>query len=124
MGGVGAVSHQQAGAGIYQSIACRYYRPNPISSTISFYFGLNQGDKLTGAHIQRIGDFPERFKICLLVTVLNHRQMSAGNSREAAQNILRYALFIAKTADCSPNRTIVELHRLTPLSQQIVYGKM
>jgi len=49
--------------------------------------------------------------------------MSTGNSRKATQNILGYTLFIAKIAYRPPNRTIVELHRLTPLSQQIVYEK-
>ena len=95
----------------------------PISSTILFYFSLNLGNKLTGAHIQRISDFPKCFKVGLLIPVLNHRQMSTGNSRKATQNILGYTLFIAKIAYRPPNRTIVELHRLTPLSQQIVYEK-
>ena len=49
--------------------------------------------------------------------------MSAGNSRKTAQDILRYASFVAKIAYCPSNRTIVELHRLTPLSQQCVLLK-
>ena len=49
--------------------------------------------------------------------------MSAGNSRKTAQDILRYASFVAKIAYCPSNRTIVELHRHTPLSHQIVYEK-
>ena len=109
--------------GIYRRIACRYYRTSPIASTIPLYLCLNLSDKLTWAHIQRIGNFPKSLKICLLVTILNHCQMSAGNSRKAAQDILRYALLIAKAANCSSNRIIVELHRPTPLSQQIVYEK-
>ena len=121
--GLGGVSHQQASLGIYRGIACRYYRTSPIASTIPLYLCLNLSDKLTWAHIQRIGNFPESLKICLLVTILNHCQMSAGNSRKAAQDILRYALLIAKATNCSSNRIIVELHRPTPLSQQIVYEK-
>ncbi len=121
--GLGAVSHRQAGVGIYRAIACRYYRTSPIASTIPLYLCLNLSDKLTWAHIQRIGNFPKSLKICLLVTILNHCQMGAGDSRKAAQDILRYALLIAKAANCSSNRIIVELHRLTPLSQQIVYEK-
>ncbi|MEY8360141.1 hypothetical protein AALA99_14160 [Anaerotruncus colihominis] len=121
--GLGGVSHQQASAGIYRRIACHYYRTSPIASTIPLYLCLNLSDKLTWAHIQRIGNFPKSLKICLLVTILNHCQMSAGNSRKAAQDILRYALLIAKAANCSSNRIIVELHRPTPLSQQIVYEK-
>lgn len=97
--------------------------PRPILSTISLYFSLNQGNKFTGTHIKRISDFPKCFKVGLFVPVLDHRQMSTGNSRKATQNILGYTLFIAKIAYCPPNRTIVELHRLTPLSQQIVYEK-
>ena len=97
--------------------------PRPILSTISLYFSLNQGNKFTGTHIERISDFPKCFKVGLFIPVLNHRQMSTGNSRKATQNILGYALFIAKIAYRPPNRTIVELHRLTPLSQQIVYEK-
>lgn len=97
--------------------------PRPILSTISLYFSFNQGNKLTGAHIQRISDFPKCFKVGLFIPVLDHRQMSTGNSRKATQNILGYTLFIAKIAYRPPNRTIVELHRLTPLSQQIVYEK-
>ena len=95
-----------------------------MTSTISLYFSLNLGDKLTWAHIQRISDFPKCFKVSLFIPVLDHRQMSTGNSRKATQNILGYTLFIAKIAYRPPNSTIVELHRLTPLSQQIVYGKM
>ena len=121
--GFGGGSHQQASAGIYRGIACRYYRTSPIASIIPLYFSLDLSDKLTGAHIQRIGNFPKSLKICLLVTILNHCQMSAGNSRKAAQDILRYALLIAKATNCSSNRIIVELHRPTPLSQQIVYEK-
>ena len=97
--------------------------PRPILSTISLYFSLNQGNKFTGTHIKRISDFPKCFKVGLFVPVLDHRQMSAGNSRKATQNILGYTFFIAKIAYRSPNRIIVELHRLTPLSQQIVYEK-
>lgn len=97
--------------------------PRPILSAISFYFSLNLGDKLTWTHIQRIGDFPKSFKICLLIPVLYHCQMSAGNSCEPAQDILGNALLITQIAYGPPNRTIVELHRLTPLSQQIVYEK-
>ena len=121
--GLGAVSHRQAGVGIYRAIACRYYRTSPIASTIPLYLCLNLSDKLTWAHIQRIGNFPKSLKICLLVTILNHRQMSAGNSCETAQDILGYAFFIAKAAYRPPNRTIVKLHRLTPLSHHIVYEK-
>ena len=84
---------------------------------------LNKGHKLTGAHIQRISDFPKCFKVGLFIPVLNHRQMSTGNSRKATQNILGYTLFIAKIAYRPPNRTIVKLHRLAPLSQLIVYEK-
>lgn len=102
---------------------CRYYRTSPIASTIPLYLCLNLSDKLTWAHIQRIGNFPKSLKICLLVTILNHRQMSAGNSRKTAQDILRYASFVAKIAYCPSNRTIVELHRHTPLFHQIVYEK-
>ena len=121
--GLGGGSHQQASDGIYRGIACRYYRTSPIASTIPLYLCLNLSDKLTWAHIQRIGNFPKSLKICLLVTILNHCQMGAGDSRKAAQDILRYALLIAKAANCSSNRIIVELHRPTPLSQQIVYEK-
>ena len=121
--GLGGGGHQQARAGIYRGIACRYYHTSPIASIIPLYFSLDLSDKLTGTHIQRIGNFPKSLKICLLVTILNHCQMSAGNSRKAAQDILRYALLIAKAANCSSNRIIVELHRPTPLSQQIVYEK-
>ena len=122
-GGWGAVSHQQARVGIYRAIACRYYRPSPQISTVPLYFIFNHGNKFTGTHIQRICNFPESFKICLLIPVLNHRQVSAGNSRKSAQYVLGYAFFVAETAYRPPNRTIVELHRLTPLSQQIVYEK-
>ena len=95
--------------------------PRPILSTISLYFSLNQGNKFTGTHIKRISDFPKCFKVGLFVPVLDHRQMSAGNSCKTAQSILGYTLFIAKAANCSPNRTIVELHCLTPLPHHIVY---
>ena len=81
--GLGGGSHQQASAGIYRGIACRYYRTSPIASIIPLYFSLDLSDKLTGTHIQRIGNFPKSLKICLLVTILNHCQMSAGNSRKA-----------------------------------------
>ena len=91
--------------------------------TISLSFIFNQGNKFAWAHIKCICNFPQSFKICLLVTILNHRQMSAGNSRKTAQDILRYASFVAKIAYCPSNRTIVELHRHTPLSQLIVYEK-
>ncbi len=121
--GLGAAATNKHAPGIYRRIACRYYCPRPILSTISLYFSLNQGNKFTGTHIQRISDFPKCFKVGLFVPVLDHRQMSAGNSRKATQNILGYTLFIAKIAYRPPNRTIVELHRLTPLSQQIVYEK-
>lgn len=109
--------------GIYRRIACHYYRTSPKASTILLYFSFNLSDKLTWAHIQSIGNFPKCFKIGLFIPVLNHRQMGTGNSREATQNILGYALFIAKIAYRPPNCTIVELHRLTPLPQQIVYEK-
>ena len=122
--GLGAVSHQQANGPVYTGpLLAISTAPCPVSSTVLLYFSLNKGNKLAGAHIQRIGDFPKSFKICLLVTILNHCQMSAVNSRKATQNILGYTLFIAKTANCPPNRIIVELHRLTPLSQQLVYEK-
>lgn len=122
-GGWGRSATNKHAPGIYWCLACRYYRTSPIASTIPLYLCLNLSDKLTWAHIQRIGNFPKSLKICLLVTILNHCQMSAGNSRKAAQDILRYALLIAKAANCSSNRIIVELHRPTPLSQQIVYEK-
>ena len=86
-------------------------------------FSFNQSNKFAGTHIKCIGDFPKSFKICLFITVLNHRQVCAGNSRESAQNILGYTFLVAKIAYRPPNRIIVELHRLTPLSQQIVYEK-
>lgn len=41
-----------------------------------------------GAHPQRVGDLPDRFKIRLLLPIFDHGQMGAGNSRKAAQNIL------------------------------------
>ena len=58
------------------------------ASTVPPDFSLNQGSQLTGTHIQPIGNFPKSFKIGLLVPVLNHRQMRAGNAREPAQDIL------------------------------------
>ena len=94
-----------------------------LVSSILLNLGLNHSDKFAGAYVQRIGNFPKSFKICLLSPVLDHRQMCAGNSRETAQNVLRYAFLIAEIAYCFPYRVIVELHRLTPLSQQLVYEK-
>lgn len=85
--------------------------------------GFDHSDKFTGAHVQCIGNLPKSFKICLLGSVLDHRQMCAGNSRKTAQNILRYTFLIAEIAYCFPYRMIVELHRFTPLSQQLVYEK-
>ena len=94
-----------------------------IVSSILLNLGLDHSDKFTGAYVQCICDLPKSFKIRLLGPVLDHRQMSTGNSRETAQNVLRDAFLIAEIAYCFPYRVIVELHRLTPLSQQIVYEK-
>ena len=89
-----------------------------MASTVSLNFIFNQGNKFAWAHIKCICNFPQSFKICPLLAILNHRQMGAGNSRKAAQDILRYASFVAKIAYCTSNCTIIELHRLTPLPQQ------
>ena len=39
--GLGGGGHQQARAGIYRGIACRYYHTSPIASIIPLYLSLN-----------------------------------------------------------------------------------
>ena len=45
--------------------------------------------------------------------VFNHRQVSACNSRKAAQHILGNSLFFAEVSNCLSNSKVIELHTIT-----------
>ena len=71
------------------------------------------GNQFAGPNIKSQCDFPQRFKICLFCPVFDHCQVSACNSRKAAQHILGNSLFFAEVSNCLSNSKVIELHTIT-----------